>query len=87
MVPAYTTEQYVPTISSFLQTTVNLINLQNLQTIVNQSTVIDLLQILVFCALLGVSFAAPQQQPNTSPIPILKYESEGPNPDGSYRWA
>ncbi|XP_046665438.1 endocuticle structural glycoprotein ABD-4-like [Homalodisca vitripennis] len=42
--------------------------------------------ILAFCALLGVSLAAPQQ-PQTSPIPIIKYESEGPNPDGSYRWA
>ncbi|XP_054262093.1 endocuticle structural glycoprotein SgAbd-4-like [Macrosteles quadrilineatus] len=42
--------------------------------------------IVALCAVLGMSFAAPQQ-PQTSPIPILKSEQEGPNPDGSYRWA
>lgn len=45
-------------------------------------------QIIISFALLGLSLAAPQQpSESTPPIPILKYESEGPNPDGSYRWA
>ncbi|KAE8744062.1 hypothetical protein FOCC_FOCC009346 [Frankliniella occidentalis] len=31
--------------------------------------------------------AQPSAQPSTSPIPIIKYENEGVNPDGSYKWS
>ncbi|XP_034250883.1 endocuticle structural glycoprotein SgAbd-8-like [Thrips palmi] len=31
--------------------------------------------------------SAQPAQPSTSPIPIIKYENEGVNPDGSYKWS
>uniref|UniRef100_A0A224XRL8 Putative endocuticle structural glycoprotein n=1 Tax=Panstrongylus lignarius TaxID=156445 RepID=A0A224XRL8_9HEMI len=49
--------------------------------------------VCVYTAILCVAVARPQlgaQQPSgpqTTPIPILKYENEGVNYDGSYKWA
>ncbi|KAL0266841.1 UNVERIFIED_CONTAM: hypothetical protein PYX00_009279 [Menopon gallinae] len=39
--------------------------------------------------LLGVAMvlAAPQQQSNQPPIPILRFENDGVNFDGSYKWS
>ncbi|KAK3930033.1 Endocuticle structural glycoprotein SgAbd-2 [Frankliniella fusca] len=52
---------------------------------------------LLLAAVLGAASAQqettaqpPAQQPaqpSTSPIPIIKYENEGVNPDGSYKWS
>ncbi|KAG4077034.1 hypothetical protein HA402_016021 [Bradysia odoriphaga] len=42
--------------------------------------------IVLLAAFAGCSFAAPQVQPTTEPIPILKQEQEI-NFDGSYKWA
>lgn len=41
---------------------------------------------VLLVAFAGCSFAAPQVQPSTEPIPILKQEQEI-NFDGSYKWA
>ncbi|KAL0266838.1 UNVERIFIED_CONTAM: hypothetical protein PYX00_009275 [Menopon gallinae] len=40
-----------------------------------------------FLAIVAVAIAAPQQQPAQPPIPILKYENEGVQVDGSYKWS
>ncbi|KAG6462058.1 endocuticle structural glycoprotein ABD-4 [Manduca sexta] len=37
--------------------------------------------------LIGTAFAVnAQQHPPNPQIPIIRYESDGPNPDGSYKW-
>lgn len=41
---------------------------------------------VLLVAFAGCSFAAPQVQPSTEPIPILKQEQDI-NFDGSYKWA
>ncbi|KAK6621127.1 hypothetical protein RUM43_011433 [Polyplax serrata] len=41
---------------------------------------------LVF-AVVALAAAAPQQPAAQPPIPILKYENEGVNFDGSYKWS
>ncbi|XP_017892832.1 larval cuticle protein LCP-17-like [Ceratina calcarata] len=38
--------------------------------------------IFAFCCLWAYTFAAPAEY--TSPVPILAYTADGPNPDGSY---
>ncbi|KAG5877060.1 hypothetical protein JTB14_014543 [Gonioctena quinquepunctata] len=44
--------------------------------------------IILSLAIAAVSCSpAPQLQPTGEPIPILRYENEGVNPDGSYQWA
>uniref|UniRef100_A0A2H1V805 SFRICE_019043 n=1 Tax=Spodoptera frugiperda TaxID=7108 RepID=A0A2H1V805_SPOFR len=40
---------------------------------------------LFFILLVAVTYAAAQAQ-STPPIPIVRFESDGPNPDGSYKW-
>ena len=34
-----------------------------------------------------IAIAVAQQQPSSTPIPILRQSQEGPNPDGSYKWS
>nr|CAD7461588.1 unnamed protein product [Timema tahoe] len=41
---------------------------------------------VVAMAMVALSMARPQQ-PSTSPIPIISYENEGVNFDGSYKWS
>ncbi|KAF9414986.1 hypothetical protein HW555_007253 [Spodoptera exigua] len=40
---------------------------------------------LFFILLVAVTYATAQAQ-STAPIPIIRFESDGPNPDGSYKW-
>ncbi|XP_072940528.1 endocuticle structural glycoprotein SgAbd-4-like [Epargyreus clarus] len=41
----------------------------------------------ILFAIAAISLAAPAAlHPVDDPIPILRYESEGPNVDGSYKW-
>lgn len=40
---------------------------------------------LLATAIFELTSAQAQLRPN-EPIPIIKYESEGPSPDGTYRW-
>ncbi|CAH0558120.1 unnamed protein product [Brassicogethes aeneus] len=44
---------------------------------------------LIVCVLAFVALGYAQQQPHPTgePIPILKYENEGVNADGSYQWS
>ncbi|XP_039748773.1 endocuticle structural glycoprotein ABD-4-like [Pararge aegeria] len=44
---------------------------------------------IIFVSLVATAFielATAQAQRPIDPIPIIKYESDGPNPDGSYKW-
>ncbi|XP_034946164.1 endocuticle structural glycoprotein ABD-4-like [Chelonus insularis] len=41
---------------------------------------------IIILGLVSAIFAAPAQE-ETTPIPILKMNHDGPNPDGSYNWA
>ncbi|XP_059059977.1 endocuticle structural glycoprotein ABD-4-like [Achroia grisella] len=41
---------------------------------------------LFLAALIGLAAAATQQQQPNDPIPIVRFEAEGPNVDGSYKW-
>lgn len=44
------------------------------------------ISVALFLAVAAFVAAAPQQQPNQPVIPILKYDNEGANFDGSYKW-
>lgn len=43
-------------------------------------------QVTILCLCLWAASAFPQQ-PNKEVIPIVSQTQEGPNPDGSYKWA
>nr|XP_024217477.1 endocuticle structural glycoprotein SgAbd-8 isoform X2 [Halyomorpha halys] len=47
--------------------------------------------LMILCGMVAVGLGRPQVQSsqgsNTTPIPILKYENEGVNYDGSYKWS
>ncbi|CAB3221327.1 unnamed protein product [Arctia plantaginis] len=40
----------------------------------------------IFVLLLGVTYSTAQAQKANEPIPIIRYESDGPNVDGTYKW-
>lgn len=46
------------------------------------------MQVIVLSAVLTALSSAqqPTQQPQGEPIPIIRYENEGVNADGSYQW-
>lgn len=54
--------------------------------ILNHSIKYPFFQIIVSLAIIAVTFAAPADQSTSEPIPIVKYENEGVNADGSYQW-
>lgn len=47
-----------------------------------QTVKILLLQIVLSLVIVAVSCAPAEQEP----VPIVKFENEGVNPDGSYQW-
>lgn len=47
--------------------------------------ILSQISIALVLAVVALASAAPQQ-PNQPPIPILKYENDGVNFDGSYKW-
>lgn len=53
--------------------------------VVFQSLLVLSTALAAVCAQQSAQPAQPAQ-PSTSPIPIIKYENEGVNPDGSYKW-
>ncbi|CAH0558121.1 unnamed protein product [Brassicogethes aeneus] len=44
------------------------------------------MKLIFFAAFVALSYARPQTQ-TSEPIPIVKYENEGVNADGSYQWS
>ncbi|XP_017785765.1 PREDICTED: endocuticle structural glycoprotein SgAbd-8-like [Nicrophorus vespilloides] len=44
------------------------------------------MKLIILSVLALVALTKAQQQPHGDPIPIIRYENEGVNPDGSYKW-
>ncbi|CAK1553611.1 unnamed protein product [Leptosia nina] len=57
---------------------------QHLWTYLAVATALIMISFLLMC-LIGATLGA-SVQPSTEPIPIIRFEIEGPNVDGTYKW-